>query len=254
MELTKSQLGEKIRNYRTRKGVSQFELELYMNTSPGRISKIENGKINPDKETIIEIAKFLKLKSSEISSLFGIDYLDLAHLSKDLSKLILLNTKENIIDFVVDDLSLKLGYIASAIFINEQGRIYMRGLTKSKYSRQALAVLSKPLNEYYMEIQNAPHNLVVKSLVKEKFYKTNKTSKYTSPLVSVKEANKIQLITGDKSNIIIPLLCNDEKIGAIVFVSKYKTDFSEDLDILKLVSEQIATTLYRCTSTTYSLT
>lgn len=39
-------VGEKIRRFRKRAGVSQFELELRINASPGSISRIESGQVN----------------------------------------------------------------------------------------------------------------------------------------------------------------------------------------------------------------
>lgn len=52
--------------------MSQLALEVAINLSPGTISRIENGIINPNKETILKIAKALNLNGVETASLFGI--------------------------------------------------------------------------------------------------------------------------------------------------------------------------------------
>lgn len=65
-------LGNRIRFFRKRKGLSQFELETEINASPGVISRIENESINPTKETILKIAECLELNIREVDYLIGI--------------------------------------------------------------------------------------------------------------------------------------------------------------------------------------
>jgi len=64
-------LGNKIRVFRKLKGLSQLDLELTIGASTGTISRIENCDINPTKETILKIAKVLKLNSLELEYLIG---------------------------------------------------------------------------------------------------------------------------------------------------------------------------------------
>ncbi len=69
-------IGQKIRYYRIRAGMSQLELELLVHAAQGSISRIESGKVNPTKETIWAIARTLQLTNLEIASLFGIYQLE----------------------------------------------------------------------------------------------------------------------------------------------------------------------------------
>lgn len=64
-------LGQRIKSFRKRSGISQFTLESLINASPGYLSRIENGEINPTKETIMSIAEKLKLRDKEIDYLTG---------------------------------------------------------------------------------------------------------------------------------------------------------------------------------------
>jgi transcriptional regulator with XRE-family HTH domain len=66
-------IGSKIRVMRKRAGLSQLDLETLMNASPGSISRLEAGKVNPSKETIFEIIEKLQLQGEEIVSLFEIN-------------------------------------------------------------------------------------------------------------------------------------------------------------------------------------
>ncbi len=146
-------LGEKIREYREEKGMSQFDLELEIETSNGRISKIENGVINPDKETIVAIAKALELETPQIASLFGIEMPDLNTLINHLTDIILLKKSDQVVDRVVNDLIFRMGYIASALFLVQDDKIYMHGLTYTNISAKALAFLPKPLDELYIPLK-----------------------------------------------------------------------------------------------------
>jgi len=67
-------LGGLIRRYRKRVGMSQFDLELEIETSPGCISRIENGLVNPTKESIKKIVRAFGLNALEEASLFDIEF------------------------------------------------------------------------------------------------------------------------------------------------------------------------------------
>ena len=65
-------LGQKVQNFRKRAGISQLELETLIDAAPGSISRIENGKVNPNKETLLQIIKVLKLKDREAIDLMEV--------------------------------------------------------------------------------------------------------------------------------------------------------------------------------------
>jgi transcriptional regulator with XRE-family HTH domain len=61
-----SNIGSKIRFFRERANLSQFELEQKIDASPGSLSRIENNITNPTKETIDKLVKALNLNFNEI--------------------------------------------------------------------------------------------------------------------------------------------------------------------------------------------
>ena len=67
-------IGPQLKTYRVERGVTQMELEISANLSHGVMSRIENNKINPKKETLLKIAKELGLQNQEIAVLFGIEF------------------------------------------------------------------------------------------------------------------------------------------------------------------------------------
>lgn len=66
------QLGNRIKYFRKRSGMSQLELETLIGTSSGSLSRIENGEVNPTKETLDKIASALRLTLKQIVYLNGL--------------------------------------------------------------------------------------------------------------------------------------------------------------------------------------
>jgi len=64
-------LGRKLYAFREDRKLSQTKLEVEVGLSFGTISRIENGVINPTKETIYKISSFLGLDCSEFNYLIG---------------------------------------------------------------------------------------------------------------------------------------------------------------------------------------
>ncbi|MEO6728615.1 MAG: helix-turn-helix transcriptional regulator [Candidatus Dojkabacteria bacterium] len=65
-------IGQKVKIFRYRSGMSQFDLELEINASSGVICRLESDRVNPTKETLFAISKALKLTEVETAYLFGI--------------------------------------------------------------------------------------------------------------------------------------------------------------------------------------
>lgn len=65
-------LGRRLKFFRQRAGLSQFDLESSIDISIGSLSKIEHGIVNPTKETILDIAHELRLHYREVDYLIGL--------------------------------------------------------------------------------------------------------------------------------------------------------------------------------------
>lgn len=69
--MSTDKLGQRLNYFRKRAGISQFDLELKLGLSSGVISRIQSGKVNPTKETLLAIASVLKMNSNEIDYVMG---------------------------------------------------------------------------------------------------------------------------------------------------------------------------------------
>lgn len=66
-------IGQRLRRFREAKGFTQQQLELAIDASFGHISRIESGKINPTKETLLKITEVLKLDDETIRFLICVE-------------------------------------------------------------------------------------------------------------------------------------------------------------------------------------
>jgi transcriptional regulator with XRE-family HTH domain len=233
-------LGQKIKQFRKRAALSQFDLELEIGASHGHISKIEKGHKNPEKETIIDIAYALKLNTFEIASLFGIDLSDINHLFAETTEILSTHKLNEVLDRTVDDLIFKMGYLASMIMLVDGDRVCFSALTMSNIAKKTIGCLNKPPGSLSLSLSRDSSNLTVKAIKENNLYFTHHTRDYTVPAVTIEIADRIQEVTGDKSNIIYPLCTDGTPFGAIIYVKKYESDFSDERDTLEVISKQIA--------------
>ncbi len=69
-------LGQKMKFFRNKNCISQFDLEMALGLSAGSVSRIENDLVNPTKETIVKVANFLKLSQAEVAYLLDVNHSD----------------------------------------------------------------------------------------------------------------------------------------------------------------------------------
>lgn len=85
-------LGTRIRNFRKRAGFSQLALEIEIGSSAGTLSRIENGEVNPTKETLQRISDILELNQREIEYLHGKNFYPASEIEIN-------RAKEEIVDY-----------------------------------------------------------------------------------------------------------------------------------------------------------
>jgi transcriptional regulator with XRE-family HTH domain len=69
--ITPEVLGKRLKFFRERAHMSQFELENKIGAANGMISRIESGKVNPNKETIQKISSILHFNRWEFDYIIG---------------------------------------------------------------------------------------------------------------------------------------------------------------------------------------
>lgn len=69
-EFNISECAKLLKKYRKERGISQLELEILAELNHGTISRIENQKTNPSKETLLKVASVLGLSQTELTNIF----------------------------------------------------------------------------------------------------------------------------------------------------------------------------------------
>ena len=64
--MTTREIGINLSRIRAAKGLSAYELSLRLNKDASYVHKVENAKINPSLQTILDIAKVLEISPKEL--------------------------------------------------------------------------------------------------------------------------------------------------------------------------------------------
>jgi transcriptional regulator with XRE-family HTH domain len=236
-------LGQKIKKYRTRSNMTQLDLELAIQASQGSISRIENGQINPTKETLINIIKVLNLNVFEAANLFNIDTSNLSSLFNLGNKLNNSVELDELLQKAVNEISYELNLLGSFIVLEEKGRLFLKTFTQTWFTKISLEIIGKPIKNINVTIDEAHDNLMVKSYLLKREFISFDHSDFVVPAVSSKVGKLLQLVSDVKAGISLPLIYQDKSIGAIYFGKRYEDDFSTEISLLRSFSESVATAI-----------
>lgn len=238
-------IGQKIKQFRKRAGISQLELEMRIGTSPGSISRIESGEVNPTKETLVKIIEKLDLRNTDAASLFNLDLIELPKLVKLAKKLSNTLDLEAILQNSANSIALELNLLGVVICLIEGDKLKAKTFTQSWYTRLVLNILPIPFHK--LEV-----NLSDPAFKKNKFYDVIQTrspvirerlSDFCVPPLPLNIANLAQKVSSHKCAISFPLISDENCIGVILFTKNHVDDFKNEYPILEAFSEHIASSI-----------
>jgi transcriptional regulator with XRE-family HTH domain len=240
-------IGEKLKNYRQRAGYSQMDLEIAIDAAFGSMSRIENNKVNPTKETLISIAKTIGMSTNEIADLFGINLSDESSVLDLISSLHEFSIQSDLENYIVNDFTLKLGYLGSLLIIDEGDTLRCKALTANNISSVTFDLLKKytriSLTDLKLSKTRHSSNIVVQSVATQNPRVCYSTAELGAPVMPDFIGNMIQKHTGDKIYGIYPITHKKKSIGAIAFAKKVMVDFGDDDKILGNVVKQVGLAL-----------
>ncbi len=233
-------LGNKIRNFRLRAGLSQMKLEGLIDASPGSISRIENGEVNPTKETLVKIIDMLQLNANEASEVFGIDTRQyVMNIISTINSFHRYDSIGKVAQVAVNEIAYTLNLLGSFIVLVEDDSVVLKAFTNSWYSDLSMKIIGKPIQKIKVSI-NEEKNLMVKAIISRTYQMSNKHEDFLAPAVNKNIARVLERIARVKTGIAFPLVVNDKSIGAIYYGKSYTDDFKADFETLKLFSENVA--------------
>jgi transcriptional regulator with XRE-family HTH domain len=251
------EIGRKIRGYRQRAKLSQIDLELEIGASSGSISRTENGKINSDKETLLKIAKVLKMSPIETAGLFGIvinkvdenGFGDHEQLYGQYH-----NTYENTYDFL-QNLDVNKAFEESTKKIEEHGYhnicIYLIDpdtetfkLKKTTVPQSTLELALELLRKdiYEVEFSLTDSTLITQAILTGKIQVSSQMFELIIPHLG--ELYSLQSSRNTQQVIALPMKIESKVIGCITFQTKDSIVNAEIISELEKLGESVSKTIF----------
>lgn len=237
-------LGQKIKMFRTQAGMSQLELELSIDAAQGSLSRIESGKVNPTKETLIKIAEALHLDENQVGSLFQIPTDSTIQAISIISSFTQFLDLDKVLQTAVNEISEKLNYISVAIFILEGKELHAKFLNQNNASIAGMKVIGKKFPELWVDETTGADNLLLKAALEAKSFIDNGLIPFGRGAIPTPILKVVQQITMMRRGIAMPLIFNGESFGSMYFTKPNRQEYyKEELDLLTALTNQIAITI-----------
>ena len=95
-------VGNKIKNYRTKKNITQQELAEYLNTTSQTISRYESGVLEANQEALFKISRYLNISINDLFPESKTNSFDELELLFDKNKDVLTDDDKEYIKFIIE--------------------------------------------------------------------------------------------------------------------------------------------------------
>ncbi|MEO6729411.1 MAG: helix-turn-helix domain-containing protein [Candidatus Dojkabacteria bacterium] len=248
MNKTYYELGQKIRNFRKRANKSQMDLELEIGASPGSLSRIENGEVNPTKETLLKIGKALELSTSQIASLQDIEVLSPEEIMNAINTFTKSLDENEIIRSAVDILyKLYPNYNGAVLLLVDEDNINIlraRAVSSMPGIQTVFGILDGTVDKFPFYLDKIPEGneaLMVRTLRTGKSYVDKTLSSFSEGAMSNSIVDAAAKVLGFKIGITFPIEYRSGRIGVMFYTKDVDENFSEyEQKVLRLLTDQIA--------------
>lgn len=232
-------IGQKIKVFRIRAGMSQLELELAIGAAQGSISRIESGKVDPSKETILKIIEELSLSPKDAADLFSIDtgdrWFELAKVTRSLNEnLELIKVLQSSVNEIIYELDLLAGFIT----LVRGGQLFAYTATQNWATELSLKIISKPFDSLHVSMSD-PNNLMVKAIKNHIPYFGDQLRDFTVPAIPRTMADIIHRVVKMGPAVALPIVVDSDAIGAIMVAHHKGTQFGKEYEVLQVYAEHV---------------
>jgi transcriptional regulator with XRE-family HTH domain len=237
--------GELIKSYRNEKGLSQLDLEVGIGAAFGSLTKIENGKINPSKETIYKIIDFLELSPAHALKLFNIDMSFFGRIIANMHKLASVKDLKEVMSIALNDVREQLGLAGGAFYLIEGGELHLKALSSAVSTSIVTKIVKEPFKLLRPSLEHHQENLLIQAVSKNEIVITDSLYEMLRPQMSKWLSDRAQKITFTAEIIGIPIVANGRVVALITYGSSLKNQFKFELDLLKAFAAEIGLALER---------
>lgn len=238
-------IGEKIRFFRKRAGMSQLELEVAIGGANGGISRIENGQVNPTKETLLKISEVLHLSSFEVASLFDIEMTNIPQLLRISKEVYDSKSLGELLQKAVDTIVYELSLVGSFIALKDGHKLKSVTTTKTWYTELAMKIIGQRVTDLSVDLEKDLDNLMVKTVLEKTVYTSLDISDFIVPAVNASVSRALIKLSQTKSGIALPMISKGETIGAIFFSKAFDDRFQVERPILEAFTEYVTDAIVR---------
>jgi transcriptional regulator with XRE-family HTH domain len=244
-------VGQKIRNFRKRAGLSQLDLEVEIGAATGSVSRLENGEVNPSKETLIKIIESLDLNLYDAADLFEINIHQdpVEKIIAEVSALISgKHTRQEIYDLTTQKLVklLNVDYCGFLLWDDKDKSLRLLsvdiptaiyGFVEKFIGRKILGLIMPSTKAGYEE------NHYVKSVLENKILETDDFYNHVKPIITPKLSQLVAKYLDFAHGIVLPLSHNGRMLGCIGLMWKKQSVTVGEHKILQAFANQIALAL-----------
>ncbi len=242
-------IAELIRKFRTARNISQFDLELGINAGLGSISKIEQSKIEPSKETLTKIIEYLKLPAYEAMMLFGLNFKEHDNILAAIENIHAQTNLKNTLQACADGVSKVLNVSGSAIYLVSGDELIFKAISKQWFTSRILNMLGDQTKKIRYRIDPDSQSPQARSASLKQLVVDD--SLYTSlkPHVGKALSDLIQSIVGIERIAYLPIVDIDEKLVGLIGIAVSKANhLAEKLPLLYGFLEAAAAGINRFSS------
>lgn len=234
-------IGQKIREFRTRAGKSQLQLEVEIGAAPGSLSRIESGKTNPSKETIFTISKSLNLTDRQISYLFGLDFDTPQKVLSIVNKISGITDIDTVMQVAVNEISTILDYVSvSILLLDESNTLRAQYFAQNQPSIEVMRRVGVRFNSLYVNESTDKDNLLLRTALDKRIHRSSDMYDFGRGAISKPLMRMIQKVVSLKEAISIPLIAGEDVLGSIFFAKKDLVNYEFELDLLEALARQVA--------------
>lgn len=243
MSKTENNLGQKIREFRKRVGMSQMEVEIAINGSNGMLSRIENGVVDPSKETLSRLANILELNSTEIMDLLDLNIITTEELIQSMNLLSQSLKLSDVLQTSVDIIfNLYPNYNGGVILLYDKAEHCLHSKTVSNMPKIEIVhrMLPKNLFEYFISL-DSNESLIADTFNNLRNNSSNTLHDFSRGSMPDWIADKVAIILGFQYGLSMPLLYNDKPLGVVLYTKRVSQEFTKyEHKLLSLLNGQIA--------------
>ncbi len=145
---------------------------------------------------------------------------------------------DEVLQYSIDAIVDKLNLLGAVLLLKEEQHLFAKTIAGGKRAELFVEAIGTPISSLKIQITAESKNLVVQSLLKKDLIYDTNLSSFTTEVLPDFIISQASKLIGIKMNVSIPIIYNDEVIGAVVFATADE-NFDSTISALQLLTKTI---------------